>query len=243
MIQIFHGDNEATHDAFQAWRQANVDGFHLAEGPLAHFRMHWTQDKRESEVGRGCAHQGGSRNPYRADRCYTKARKVCSTSAQELRAWVKLNGATVKSCAHCDTARFPFPSGTLADGETSGDGTTGGPDASPAQSALEGRQHEYSAISRSRNGALRLAALQAAKGTCAVCAMDFSSVLGGIGSAVLEVHHRKQLSSYDVPTVTSIDDLAVVCSNCHALIHSDAKTAFTVEALRALLSGESKRVV
>jgi len=73
--------------------------------------------------------------------------------------------------------------------------------------------------------------------------MDFSCVLGGIGRAVLEVHHRKQLSSYDVPTVTSIHDLAVVCSNCHALIHSDAKAAFTVEALRALLSGESKRVV
>src|ERR1044071_7359713 len=99
MIQTFHGDNEAAHMAFQAWRQANVDGFHLTEGPLGHFRMHWTQDKRENEAGRGCAHQGGSGNQYGTDGSYTKARKVCSNSAVELRNWANRDGFTVKSCA------------------------------------------------------------------------------------------------------------------------------------------------
>jgi len=245
MIQVYHGDNEATHEAFQAWRQANVDGFHLAEGPAGFFRMHWTQDKRENELGRGCAHQGGSGNPFRGDKngCYTKARKVCSNDARELRTWAELNGATIKPCAHCDTSRFPFPSGVAPRAQVAGAATSGSGDPSSTEAALEGRQREYSAISRSRNGALRQAALQAAHGTCAACAKNFASLLGGLGSAVLEVHHRRQLSSYEVPAVTSIEELAVVCANCHALIHSDPKTALSVEALRAMFEGRSHRVV
>jgi hypothetical protein len=110
-MQIFHGDDEATHNAFQAWRQEHPDGFNLTEGPKNQFRMHWSQDKRENASGRGCMHQGGSGNGYRVDKggCYTMAKKVCSDSATELRQWAQTNNGSVKSCAHCDTKRFPFP--------------------------------------------------------------------------------------------------------------------------------------
>ena len=111
MIYVFHGDDKATHDAFQGGRQANPDGFNLTEGLKGQFRMHWAQDKRENSLGRGCMHQGGSGNAYGEDKggCYTKARKICSNSARELREWAKSNNATVKLCAHCDTKRFPLP--------------------------------------------------------------------------------------------------------------------------------------
>jgi hypothetical protein len=32
MISVFHGNDEETHRTFQAWRKANVDGFHMTEG-------------------------------------------------------------------------------------------------------------------------------------------------------------------------------------------------------------------
>ncbi len=111
MINIFHGNDEETHQKFQAWRKANVDGFHMTESTVGIFTIHYTQDKRKNSAGRGCMHQGGSDNEYLEDKdgCYTTARKVCSNSLAELIAWATENGFTTKNCKHCDTKRFPFP--------------------------------------------------------------------------------------------------------------------------------------
>jgi len=111
MISIFHGDNEQTHEAFQLWRRTHVDGFHMTEGARGEFTIHWAQDKRENTAGRGCHHQGGSGNEYRADKagCYTTARKVCSENYGDLVEWAKKHGAKTKNCGHCNTRRFPFP--------------------------------------------------------------------------------------------------------------------------------------
>jgi hypothetical protein len=111
MISVFHGDDAETHDAFQAWRKANVEGFFMTESAPGHFTIHYAQDKRENPAGRGCMHQGGSDNVYREDKggCYTTARKVCSNSLAALLAWARENGYTLKTCKDRDTPRFPFP--------------------------------------------------------------------------------------------------------------------------------------
>ena len=111
MIRVYHGDNAQAHEAFQAWRRANVDGFHMTESAPGQFTIHYTQDRRENPAGRGCIHQGGSDNEYRQDKgcCYTAARKVCSESLAELVAWAAENGYSATGCKHCDTRRFPFP--------------------------------------------------------------------------------------------------------------------------------------
>jgi len=111
MISIFHGNNKETHEKFQRWRKANVDGFHMTESPARKYTIHYTQDKRESLTGRGCMHQGVSDIAYLADKdgCYTRARKVCSSSFAELLSWAKKQGVTTKNCKHCDTKIFPFP--------------------------------------------------------------------------------------------------------------------------------------
>ena len=110
MVSIFHGDDADTHRAFQAWRHANVDGFDMTEGPAGTFTIHYAQDMRENPEGRGCWHQGGSGNDYRADKdgCYTTARKVCSNSLAELIAWAEQGGFKTKKCGHCNTKKFPF---------------------------------------------------------------------------------------------------------------------------------------
>ena len=111
MITAFHGTNAETHDAFQAWRQANPDGFHMTEKAQRTFLIHWTHDKRENAQGRGCQHQGVSSIRYLEDKdsCYTTARKICSESFAELLEWASKNLSTTKACSHCATRRFPFP--------------------------------------------------------------------------------------------------------------------------------------
>jgi hypothetical protein len=109
--EIFHGNDEETHNKFQAWRKANVDGFFMTEGAVGQFTIHYAQDQRENSEGRGCRHQGVSDNAYLEDKdgCYTRARKVCSNSLAELIAWAKEKGFTTRYCKHCDTKQFPFP--------------------------------------------------------------------------------------------------------------------------------------
>ncbi len=111
MIGVFHGTDEATHDAYRAWRREHPDGFNMTEGATGAFTIHWAQDRRENNIGRGCTHQGVSDIKYREDKdgCYTTARKVCAETFEELIAWAAQHECATKNCRHCDTTRFPFP--------------------------------------------------------------------------------------------------------------------------------------
>jgi hypothetical protein len=97
---------------------------------------------------------------------------------------------------------------------------------------LEGIAREVTVMARSRSRKLRGLALRRSGGICEACVTDYSALLGGRGIHVLQVHHRRQLALQDAPKLTSPDDLAVVCANCHAIIHADCLNAMSVEALR-----------
>ena len=101
--------------------------------------------------------------------------------------------------------------------------------------ALEGLKTETRSIRSNRSQRLRKAALNAASGICCVCDRDFSKMLNGRGVRVLQVHHRDQLSARAVPAITTQSDLAVVCANCHLLLHLDAEKALSVAELRKML--------
>lgn len=52
------------------------------------------------------------------------------------------------------------------------------------------------------------------------CGFDFHSKYGDIGEGYAHVHHKIPLGSAgDDGVITKISDLAVVCANCHAMIH------------------------
>ena len=103
------------------------------------------------------------------------------------------------------------------------------------ESDVEGLKYEVTHFARKRSRALRNTALIKAKGVCSVCQRDFSLLLNGRGVRVLQVHHRKQLSTGKVPSVTKESDLVVVCANCHLLLHMDHGKALKVERLRKML--------
>jgi len=100
--------------------------------------------------------------------------------------------------------------------------------------AIEGLVIEARVYKKSRNRPLRDKALAQSRGRCACCGVVYGELLGGRGRRVLQVHHRDQLSQRIVPRVSTVADLAVVCANCHALIHADPKAALTVEAVKSL---------
>ncbi|MEV6523667.1 HNH endonuclease [Longispora sp. NPDC051575] len=110
-------------------------------------------------------------------------------------------------------------------------------------SADEGRVLQRLHLRRERDPKLKSAKLAAAKRqgqaiACEVCGFDFRLTYGPRGEDYIECHHRTPLS-VSGPTRTRIEDLALICSNCHRMIHRKADDWLTVEQLAALV-GEQR---
>lgn len=54
---------------------------------------------------------------------------------------------------------------------------------------------------------------------CEVCGFSFSEAYGAIGEGYIEAHHTIPLGDLDAPTETKVEDLSLVCSNCHRMLH------------------------
>lgn len=54
---------------------------------------------------------------------------------------------------------------------------------------------------------------------CEVCSFNFYAVYGELGYGFAECHHITPLSSLDSEGKTTISELAIVCANCHRMLH------------------------
>jgi 5-methylcytosine-specific restriction enzyme A len=104
-------------------------------------------------------------------------------------------------------------------GDAEPDGETG-PDYA---AAVEGRVVQRLVNLRERDPKLRNAKIrQARKVTgaiaCEVCGFDFEKVYGELGEGFIHVHHRVPLH-FSGETKSTLDDLVLVCVNCHQMIH------------------------
>ena len=54
---------------------------------------------------------------------------------------------------------------------------------------------------------------------CEVCDFDFLKFYGPIGEGFIECHHTVPVSDLDGKSKTRLIDLAIVCSNCHRMLH------------------------
>ncbi|WP_052507254.1 HNH endonuclease [Desulfonatronovibrio magnus] len=54
---------------------------------------------------------------------------------------------------------------------------------------------------------------------CEVCGFDFGEKYGHLGYGFIEAHHNKPLASLKKQTITTINDLSALCSNCHRMLH------------------------
>ena len=93
--------------------------------------------------------------------------------------------------------------------------------------ALEGRARRRMIVHRSRERTLRLAKIRSVMHAtggrlrCEVpgCGFDFGERYGSLGAGYAQVHHLRPLASVESEVTTTLNDLAVVCANCHAMLH------------------------
>lgn len=93
---------------------------------------------------------------------------------------------------------------------------------------------------RERNRKLvakKKAAEMARSGTlrCEGCQFDFSQRYGERGHGFMEVHHLKPLHTLAEGSKTRLEDLALVCANCHRMIHA-SRPWLEMDQLRAIVS-------
>jgi len=69
---------------------------------------------------------------------------------------------------------------------------------------------------------------------CEVCSFDFQLFYGDDGSGFAECHHKKPLQELNREVKIRLEDLAIVCANCHRMLHR-IRPWVSVEELRSLL--------
>jgi putative restriction endonuclease len=72
--------------------------------------------------------------------------------------------------------------------------------------------------------------------TCQICGFNFEVTYGEHGKGYIHVHHLRPLSEVREghhPNPKS--DFAVVCANCHSMIHRSKKTTLAIDELKALI--------
>jgi len=97
-------------------------------------------------------------------------------------------------------------------------------------SALEGAKQQQMVWHRKReqrlrNQKIKLAMEQHGRLRCEVpgCGFDYFEVYGKVGKDYAHVHHCKPLGNLDGAERMLLKDLAIVCANCHAMIHRGGK--------------------
>ena len=69
---------------------------------------------------------------------------------------------------------------------------------------------------------------------CDVCDFNFAGVYGNCGNGYIEAHHTRPVSELKQASRTKIGDFALVCANCHRILHR-SNPMLTVAQLRKIV--------
>lgn len=102
--------------------------------------------------------------------------------------------------------------------------------------AEEGRQIRRYSNYYERDSGLRAAAISIHGRDCMVCGFNFETTYGERGEDFIEVHHLRPIASFGKRRLVSpMKHMAVVCSNCHRMIHRRKDHVLSLEQLKALI--------
>ena len=68
---------------------------------------------------------------------------------------------------------------------------------------------------------------------CEACGFNFAEAYGPDGEGIIDVHHTKPIHTLKPDAKTKLAELAVLCSNCHRVVHSK-RPWLSVEQVREL---------
>ncbi len=101
--------------------------------------------------------------------------------------------------------------------------------------ADEGRRRLVLHLQRERNRTLvQNKKKLAASLDCEICGFSFVRAYGSAAGGYCEVHHLVPLAEVEEITRTRLEDLAIVCANCHRVIHLQ-NPPHTLDEVRAML--------
>lgn len=73
---------------------------------------------------------------------------------------------------------------------------------------------------------------------CEVCGFDFAEEFGDLGAGYIEAHHTTPVSQLAGARRTKLSELALVCANCHRMLHR-SNPLLDVPGMRRLRTGEA----
>jgi 5-methylcytosine-specific restriction enzyme A len=93
------------------------------------------------------------------------------------------------------------------------------------------RERNRALIERAKAKALR----EKGRLACAACGFDFANAYGLLGDGFIECHHLLPLSQLRGAKNTRLSELALVCANCHRMLHRRRPWLSFVELKRLLV--------
>ena len=75
---------------------------------------------------------------------------------------------------------------------------------------------------------------------CEVCGFVFTDLYGEWGEGFIECHHTRQLATIHEGERTRLEDLAVVCANCHRMLHKST-SVLAVAQLREIVQQQREK--
>ena len=75
---------------------------------------------------------------------------------------------------------------------------------------------------------------------CDVCQFSFSDKYGELGAGFIEAHHTIPVSQLKGNRKTNINEMALVCSNCHRMLHS-GKELLSITELKKIVNAKNSK--
>ena len=102
--------------------------------------------------------------------------------------------------------------------------------------ATEGRRRLVLHLQRERSQTVvRNKKRQAISLDCEICGFSFARAYGHAASDYCQVHHLSPLSEVQNSSRTRMEDLAILCANCHRVVHS-CNPPYTLQQVRDMLA-------
>ncbi len=111
-----------------------------------------------------------------------------------------------------------------------------------AQTGTESKRYRWHLRAEGRNSAIARLAKKLNGYCCQACGRDFEENLGELGKACIEAHHLVPFADLDNQPrdLDPQEDFAVVCANCHRMLHSQTPPLKIEDLANQLQAGKAE---